>query len=511
LDQPSQITLWKIPGATMLASYSVSIPETLLNVQWVAVDPDLKSAAIGGDTLQVIDLTTGKPRWSVKSDYGEFDGNSVFSDDGKLLITIESLNASRLRLWDVKSGVQLGPAVTGHHHLVDDLVLWPDGGRLATASVDGTIRLWDVHDPARVQPLGTPLRGQAMGINVLALSPDGKTLFSGREDGSIYAWDTTRIRRQAAPIQVPGVVSWQFTPDGRSVVTVDRRGQVSQWRGTDFQVKDPVLEIGANFARAEFSGDARLLAAGFPHGLIRVWDLSRRSPPRDLPCPGQLLEHSFAPGTRQLVFCEPAKELFHLWDVETFHELKSWAAPKPVWAAPMRVNASAISSGGQRSLAVSSDGKAFLQEIATDRSAQWELGMDHIVDVNFSPSGRLFAVESRNGHVQIWETASQRLAATAGNQLPRTFALQSIAFSPDSLRFLTARGGTEALALWDVESQRQLLVLQAEGNRFGLPRFSSDGCLLGCQSTEIENVLYLWRAPSWAEIEAAERTNPYVQ
>src|SRR5262249_40427381 len=68
---------------------------------------------------------------------------------------------------DAVSGKQLA-VLRGHKNVVVAVVYSPDGGRLATASTDGTARLWGA---ASREPLGG-LEGHTAPLDAVALSPN---------------------------------------------------------------------------------------------------------------------------------------------------------------------------------------------------------------------------------------------------------------------------------------------------------------------------------------------------
>ncbi len=88
-----------------------------------------------------------------------------------------------VRLWDSAAGTarELGR----HEGKVIRLAVSPDGTRAASASWDGTARIWDLAGNA--EPL--ELTGHASNVNDVAFSPDGARLYTASSDGTIRVWD----------------------------------------------------------------------------------------------------------------------------------------------------------------------------------------------------------------------------------------------------------------------------------------------------------------------------------
>ncbi|MGI5041731.1 WD40 repeat domain-containing protein, partial [Streptomyces sp. JAC128] len=74
----------------------------------------------------------------------------------------------------------------GHEQDVNAVAWSPDGSRLATASDDGTIRIWDAQ--GAVDPVVlTHAHGDR--VSAVAWSPDGKRLAGGSRDRTVTVWD----------------------------------------------------------------------------------------------------------------------------------------------------------------------------------------------------------------------------------------------------------------------------------------------------------------------------------
>jgi WD40 repeat protein len=331
----------------------------------------------------------------------------------------------------------------------------------------------------------------------LALLPDGKTLVSGCKDGSVYVWDTATVRRERGPALLrlqPGD-RWRFDANGQGVYTADSQGLVGHWQGPDFQTMQPLPDVNvgpALMAPRPFSADGRLLGAGSTNGIVRVWDLQQRK-----------LLHEFKTGDGFVQFVgflgqekiETASKPYevHVWDLKSLQETQSYRLPTNIVTY---VN----SDDGRWMLTLSYRGECWLRDLVTGQETTAQLNLKEVRDAAFSHDGRYFTAASEYGYARLWETATLREGPTFKGVL---LGIHSVAFSPDGKRLATGSGHREAVRLWDVESGQELLTLDGQGSIFGPTAFSADASLLGSMSDT--DVLHLWRAPSFAEIDAIEK------
>jgi len=492
------MTLWRVADGTRLVSYAVEQPSLGQHANAFAVTPDLHLAAYGspGGWIHIIDLHDGKELWSALGSKLRITA-LAFSPDQKLLASAAGYEEKDIRLWDVAVGNET-KRLEGHSSFVSSLFFLPDSKRLASSSTDGTIRIWDVTN-GKCMDL---LRGHREPVWCLALLPDEKTLASGGRDGTVRIWDTSVTHPREPQLTIPdNVTAFRFSPDSQSIVTLDQSGRVTRWSGSEFGQREPLLEVGGILIRGfdlvwfhVFSRDGQFLAVGSSNGLMRVWDVPRHVLSCQLTNTAPIfVPVAFLDGGRKLL--AGAGGSLQEWDLTTASEIQSWPA-----------NYLPTSLSPDESLCVTGvryRDRVQVRNLAEQKTLQLDVGILQTDRSTFSPDGRRFLIASVHGYIQVLDTASWREVATLRGFFWR---FRSMAFSPDGKRLVTASSGGQAVQLWDTESWQDVLTIEGQGASHNSTAVSPDGNTIG--TLDATGVLQIWRAPSWAEINAAEKTTP---
>jgi len=118
---------------------------------------------------------------------------------------------------------QVHTTLRGHSRAVKGVAFSPDGQRLATASWDGTAKVWDTESGNEL----LTLRGHSLAVNGVAFSPDGKRLATASYDQTAKVWDAASGQEL---LTLKGhdsfVKSVAWSPDGKRLATASDDGTV---------------------------------------------------------------------------------------------------------------------------------------------------------------------------------------------------------------------------------------------------------------------------------------------
>jgi WD40 repeat protein len=427
---------------------------------------DGRLAAVGREdgSVLLVDLRTGRSREAA----GRHDVSvqrAAFTPDGRWLLTSGDDARVRIRPVDGPGRVE---TFEGHAGRITGLALSPDGRAAYTASLDGTVIMWDLagarrfgrvfspDPPARETIPGASLQtgeergyvSDELGYNFGA-TPEGALIAIGRPDGNVHLVDTRTLRfvRRIHAVDGAQVVGLEIAPDRRTLAVTGQDGSVRLWdANTGRSISDRLVATADQWEWSpSFSADGRWLATAGLDGGVRLWDARGHKLVRELRYDGMLPEDvALRPDGKVLVVPVSDGPGTGSVDVLSVPTLERLRRIDMTWARVAR-----FSADGRLLVPTDNEGRAQIHDGRTfaARGAALIGHAGAVFTADFSPDDRLLATSSTDGTVRLWDTATGR---PIGAPLP---GLANVA-----LGAAFVRGGTYVAAvhgggrgyLWDV-------------------------------------------------------------
>jgi WD40 repeat protein len=393
----------------------------------------------------------------------------AFGPGGRMLASVDADGA--IRLWDIANPARprpLGPPIlTGGSSALNSVAFSPDGRTLASGSLDGTVRLWDIANPAHSRLLSQILTGSSSASNTfypaidsVAFSPNGRMLASGSLDGTVALWnvaDPAHVRplgRSGAAGRF-GAVSVAFSSGRHALAGGSLDGTIHLWDVANPARPHPpgrLLTSGTAAIRAiAFSRDGRTLAGGGNDGTLHLWDVANPARPRPLGQPltsgtAAIKSVAFSPSGRTLA-SGSSDGTVRRWDVADPVRPRLLGQPLTGYTGAIL----AVAFGpGERTMATGSDnGTIRLWSLPQTALTASTAAIDSVA---FSRDGRTMASGSSDGTVRLWHVAYPARPRSLGRPLTGTGAAPagSVAFSPDGHTLANGGDYGGAPRLWDV-------------------------------------------------------------
>lgn len=174
--------IWDVVSGTLCKFIHIPLPKSDFTHTGAAVafHPEsmrLATIAENSGSIELWDVETGRRLGRIWRDEGKIYDLS-FSPNGRLLL---GAMGQTVMIWDTLTKAE-GHSLEGHQSAVLKACFSPCGKYIASASWDGTVRLWRTTDGSCVAICWE--HGHAV-VAHLAFSPDGKTLSSGASDGTV--------------------------------------------------------------------------------------------------------------------------------------------------------------------------------------------------------------------------------------------------------------------------------------------------------------------------------------
>ena len=157
-----------------------------------------------------------------------------------------------------------------HEENITGISFSPDGKTIASASHDGTLKLWNSTTGKQIKTFKGSSNWNNSWNNGIAFFPDGKTIITASNDGTVKLWDITTGKKikthifeistfKNSRIPLPGSII-RLSSDGKTITYTSFNETVKQWNSiTGKEITNFKTSFGME--RSLVSSDAKIIVS----------------------------------------------------------------------------------------------------------------------------------------------------------------------------------------------------------------------------------------------------------
>ncbi|KAG9067685.1 hypothetical protein KI688_011272 [Linnemannia hyalina] len=420
--------------------------KAVLSAEYSADGRRLVSTSHDG-TIRVWDPETGAPEadWVIPHVHGT---RVAPSSDGKQFALRISERRNEICLMDAITG-ETGLILSDDGTRVQVIVFSPIGDLIVSSSEDETVRLWDSSSGQLI----SRFTGHGKRITTCAISPDGLQIASGDLGGIIRLWEVN-INRSSPVTQKRAEGTAAYSHDGLFVISYHDDYTVLRWDSSTGASRSIPCSSTFDVISVAISPNGRWFANGCRNGNIRLLNVRTDVDERLLlgPSSDPIIGLSFSRCGRWLASCDRG---VLLWDLDSTNDQVKVVAE------------------------------------ASDEHAR--------AYVAFSPAGDQIAVAflSRSARIRLFDPRATDFRQPL-KELCLSDTLFALNYSPDGQRLVIGTGISEALLLWDLQSDKPNVKLEGHTDTVNSVAYSP--CSKWILSGSDDKTVRLWsgEVDSWS-------------
>jgi len=242
----------------------------------LVLSPDGKQLAVAGgkpgQTGTVLIYDAADPGRPIRrfGDHADVVYGVAWAPNGKRVATASF--DKLVKVWDVGTGAAL-VTVKDHSAAVLAVAFSPDGAVLASGGRDRSVKLFDAGTGKSLRTL----IGHNDDVQAIAFSADSKSVISAGVERPLRWWETATgksIRNQGG--HNGSVFEIRRSADGKQLVSVSADQTVRAWDAVSGGLQKTYSSGGDPLLSAALSPDGTRVASGGSSGVIRLWDNAGR-------------------------------------------------------------------------------------------------------------------------------------------------------------------------------------------------------------------------------------------